>query len=377
MPTRPNGAERIRLVIVGGRNVEVTRRWTVPPLVLHSRPCRHSWSNIVAALPRLTVLLCDSDNAAAGRLYQELASSPLVERVVAVESLADAVRETGEGQFDVIIVDPLSTDLAQAGRFVLSQTGEGTAAVLYVDLARVEEQAVTFYHGDRNRLRETFTLDKRTPPGMLAAEADVVLTNCQAFRLLATGRSRADRLIGEVRDRATSTGDNELGRLVEDVDQVRILEHVRPDPGLVRPKIASNSVFLSYRFKEEDGYVRGLSGLLEDHGFTVITGRAADGYVGMAVLNRIRECEFFVSLMTRARQFVEPGEKFATSAWLIEEKGAALAFSKYMVLLVEEGVDDIGGLHGDWQRHQFTAPTFTTAARAAVQQLRNRSGRSE
>ncbi|MGV9214556.1 hypothetical protein ACTFTM_22070 [Micromonospora sp. RB23] len=331
----------------------------------------------MAVLPRLTVLLCDSDNAAAGRLYQELASSPLVERVVAVESLADALRESDEGQFDVVIVDPLSTDLAQAGRFLLTRTDGGTAAVLYVDLARVEQQAVTFYHGDRNRLREVFTLDKRTPPAMLSAEVDLVLTNCQAFRLLATGRSRADRLIGEVRDRATSSGDDELERLVEDVDQVRILEHVRPDPGLVRPKIARNSVFLSYRFKEEDGYVRGLSGLLEDNGFTVITGRAADGYVGMAVLNRIRECEFFVSLMTRARQFADPGEKFATSAWLVEEKGAALAFNKYMVLLVEEGVDDIGGLHGDWQRHQFTAPTFTTAARAAVQQLRNRSGRTD
>ncbi|MEU4470941.1 hypothetical protein [Micromonospora sp. NPDC023888] len=331
----------------------------------------------MAALPRLTVLLCDSDNAAAGRLYDELTTSPLVERVVAVESLADAAREAAVGTFDVIVVDPLSTDLAQAGRFVLTQTGEGAAAVLYVDLAQVEKQAVTFYHGDRGRLRDAFTLDKRTPPGMLAAEADVVLTNCQAFRLLATSKSRADRLIDEVRDRATSSGDNELEQLVDDVDQVRILEHVRPDPGLVRPKVASNTVFLSYRFKEEDGYVRGLSGLLEDHGFTVITGRAADGYVGMAVLNRIRECEFFVSLMTRARQFAEPGEKFATSAWLIEEKGAALAFSKYMVLLVEEGVDDIGGLHGDWQRHQFTAPTFTTAARAAVQQLRNRSASAD
>ncbi|MEU7757052.1 hypothetical protein AB0B57_31470 [Micromonospora sp. NPDC049101] len=329
----------------------------------------------MAALPRLTILLCDSDDAAAGRLYQELTSSPLVERVMAVGSLADAVREAGAGTFDVIVVDPLSTDLAQAGRFALSQSGEGAAVVLYVDLARVEEHAVAFYHGDRSRLRDAFTLDKRTPPEMLAAEADVVLTNCQAFRLLASSRSKADRLLDEVRDRATTSGDDELERLVDDVDQARILEHVRPDSGLVRPKVASNTVFLSYRFKEEDGFVRGLSGLLEDNGFTVITGRAADGYVGMAVLNRIRECEFFVSLMTRSRQFAEPGEKFATSAWLIEEKGAALAFSKYMVLLVEEGVDDIGGLHGDWQRHEFTPPTFTTAARAAVQQLRNRSGR--
>ncbi|MEU8184481.1 hypothetical protein AB0B86_27340 [Micromonospora sp. NPDC049047] len=332
----------------------------------------------MAALPRLTVLLCDNDSSAAGRLYQELTSSPLVERVVAVETLADAAaRVAGATEFDVLIVDPLSTDLAQAARFVLARTDEGIATVLYVDLARVEEQAVTFYHGDRTRLRDAITLDKRTPPEMLGAEADVVLTKCQAFRLLATGRSRADRLLGEVRERASSTGDDELERLVDDVDQVRILEHVRPEPGLVRPKVASNTVFLSYRFKEEDGFVRGLTGLLEDQGFTVITGRAADGYVGMAVLNRIRECEYFVSLMTRARQFAEPGEKFATSAWLIEEKGAALAFSKYMVLLVEEGVDDIGGLHGDWQRHQFTAPTFTTAARAAVQQLRKRSGRPD
>ncbi|MFG1777553.1 hypothetical protein ACGFIG_14110 [Micromonospora sp. NPDC049048] len=324
----------------------------------------------------MTVLLCEPDTAAAGRLYQELSSSLLVQRVVAVASLADATREAAASDFDVVVLDPVGADLPRAGRFALARLGAGTAVVLHVDLAQVEAQSTTFYHGERSRLRDAFTLDKRTPVTMLAAEIDVVLTKCQAFRLLATGRSRAERLLDEVRERASSTGDAELERLVDDVDQVRILENVRPDPTLVRPNPSRNTVFLSYRFKEEDGYVRGLTGLLEDDGFEVVTGRAADGYVGMAVLNRIRECEFFVSLMTRSRQFAEPGEKFATSAWLIEEKGAALAFSKYMVLLVEEGVDDIGGLHGDWQRHQFTATTFTTAARAAVQQLRNRTGQT-
>ncbi|MBX7266134.1 hypothetical protein KIF24_08940 [Micromonospora sp. Llam7] len=326
------------------------------------------------ALSRLTVLLCDS-GVAAGRLYQELTGSPLVERVVVAASLDEAIRGTADNAFDVVIVDPLSTGLARTGELALGWSAAGMAVVLHVDQAVVEEQASVFYRGERVGLKELYTLDKRTPAQMLAAEAEAMLIKCREFRLLATGRSRTDRLLDRMRDMAADSGDDNLEQLVEDVDETRSLERART--GVVRPAVARGSVFLSYRFEEEDGYVRGLTGLLEDQGFTVVTGRGADGYVGAAVLNRIRGCEFFVSLMTRARPFAGAGQKYATSAWLIEEKGAALAYRKYLVLLVEEGVDDIGGLQGDWQRHVFTPTTFTTAARAAVAQLRHRSGRPD
>ena len=66
---------------------------------------------------------------------------------------------------------------------------------------------------------------------------------------------------------------------------------------------------------------------------------------------------------------------YTTSPWLLEEKGAALAFRKPLVLLIEEGVTDFGGLHGDWQRHHFAAKGFTGAALKAVKQLRSYSGK--
>ena len=71
--------------------------------------------------------------------------------------------------------------------------------------------------------------------------------------------------------------------------------------------------------------------------------------------------------MTRADEKADG--TFTTSPWLLEEKGAALAFGKKIVLMVEDGVADIGGLQGDWQRIHFTPKGFIMAAIKAVQQL--------
>ena len=67
---------------------------------------------------------------------------------------------------------------------------------------------------------------------------------------------------------------------------------------------------------------------------------------------------------------------FTTSAWLIEEKGAAMALRKPLVLMVESGVDaeNIGGLQGDWQRIHFEPKEFTVAALRAVEQLAEYAG---
>ena len=51
---------------------------------------------------------------------------------------------------------------------------------------------------------------------------------------------------------------------------------------------------------------------------------------------------------------------YTTSAWLLEEKGAALALKKKVAMFVEEEIDlsDIGGLQGDGQRFHFTRNNF-------------------
>jgi len=135
-----------------------------------------------------------------------------------------------------------------------------------------------------------------------------------------------------------------------------------------------NSVFLSYRFAETD-YVEGLAGLLKDHGFDVVTGKEANTSISRAVVERIRECAFFLSLMTRQDEKVDG--TYCTSAWLHQELGAAIAAGKLYVLMVEDGVSDLGGLQGDWQRIAFTPKRFLLAARQAVRQLQSYAGRAE
>ena len=60
--------------------------------------------------------------------------------------------------------------------------------------------------------------------------------------------------------------------------------------------------------------------------------------------------------------------------WLLEEKGAALALGKPLVLMIEEGVSDFGGLQGDWQRLHFAPKGFLSAALEAVKQLESYTG---
>lgn len=58
----------------------------------------------------------------------------------------------------------------------------------------------------------------------------------------------------------------------------------------------------------------------------------------------------------------------------LEEKGAALAFGKPLVLMIEEGVTEFGGLQGDWQRIHFGGKGFLKAALEAVEQLKSWAG---
>jgi hypothetical protein len=125
-------------------------------------------------------------------------------------------------------------------------------------------------------------------------------------------------------------------------------------------------VFLSYRFADAD-YAQGLIDLLNQQGFEVWTGRNAADSIAKEVLKRISESDFFVSLITR--DALKADGTYTSSPWLLEEKGAALALGKPLVLMIEDGVTDFGGLQGDWQRIHFGAKTFLTAALQALSQL--------
>jgi hypothetical protein len=166
----------------------------------------------------------------------------------------------------------------------------------------------------------------------------------------------------------------EMRQMMRTVRSLLESRELRAHNGAARADVVRNSVFLSYRFGEQslaDGLVR----LLEGQRFTVQTGARANAYIGRTILDRIAACEYFVSLMTRHEQKADG--TFTTSPWLIEEKGAALALGKPIVLMVETGVTDIGGLQGDWQRIEFGERGFLTAALQTVEQLKSYSGESD
>jgi hypothetical protein len=126
-------------------------------------------------------------------------------------------------------------------------------------------------------------------------------------------------------------------------------------------------IFVSYRFADEE-YASGLIDLLQQSGFQVVCGIDSVDSISRTILQRIKDCDYFVCVMTRNQ--LKTDGTFTTSPWLLEEKGAALALGKPLVLLVEEGVTDVGGLQGDWQRIHFTAKSFLKGALQAVRQLK-------
>lgn len=132
------------------------------------------------------------------------------------------------------------------------------------------------------------------------------------------------------------------------------------------PKVKDNklenekSIFLAYSYRpEDDEFVAGFKTFLVDRNYTVVDGKADRlGPISKAILEKISKVKYAVIVMTIRDEKVNG--KYTTAAWLLEEKGAALALGKNVAMFVEEGIDenDIGGLQGDSQRFHFTRNNF-------------------
>lgn len=126
------------------------------------------------------------------------------------------------------------------------------------------------------------------------------------------------------------------------------------------PPSNKNTIFLAYSYRpDDDELVSGFKELLKDKGYTVLDGKADRlGSISKAILDKIGNSETVIIVMTK-RDKKENG-KYTTAAWLLEEKGAALALAKNVAMFVEEGIDenDIGQMQGDSQRFHFTRNNF-------------------
>ena len=77
------------------------------------------------------------------------------------------------------------------------------------------------------------------------------------------------------------------------------------------------------------------------------------------VRQRIQNAELFVGIFTR-RSKNEDGT-YSTSTWVVEEKAAAIAGDKRLLLFVEDGVSEFGGLQGDHEYIPFSRRNLGTA----------------
>jgi len=328
-----------------------------------------------AERPTLNVLVCDSDPIAGSLLTPELRANPVVSKVELVRSINEANDLVRTGANNVVFIDPLTLGLDEASSFIFATRleYEHIVFVLFVDRAAAESRRESFYDGDRSRFLHYYALDKRTPLASFPQEVSSVLEKCLSWIISKAPIMELQELRVEASTLASSedgTQDVALQSLTAKIDEVL----KRLPSGPTQPHIRSNTVFLSCRFSDSQ-YIDGLRDLLTESGFEVIMGDNAAGFISESILERIRECEFFLCLMTRDKEKTDG--TYTTSPWLLEEKGAALAFGKYLVLLVEEGVTDFGGLQGDWQRHHFSEKGFTIAALKAVRQLRSAAGGSQ
>lgn len=277
-----------------------------------------------------------------------------------------------------LILCPFGLESASRFIFELRKTSEGIVFVLYIDLPESERQRVEFYRGVRKRFSHFYKLDKSTPISLFPGEVKAAVSKCRFYLKVSLPANAVEALRLEaerlVLKEASAEGNTKLLEQFRGlVDRMSSVLSQTTQAAQVFPsrKGRPNTVFLSYRFAEQE-YVKGLSELLTENGFEIVTGAAANTYISQAILQRIEDCEYFVCLMTRAAPKADG--TYATSPWLLEEKGAALAYGKPIVLMIESGVTDVGGLQGDWQRIEFGEKGFINAALQAVKQLKSYAG---
>jgi hypothetical protein len=323
----------------------------------------------------LKILIIDPIDSSAEMLTQALKS--LRRDVLSFErvsSLVDAQTLLTTMDINVIYIDLISLGLDAASKFIFDtrKNYSSIVFVMYLDFAFAEGMRSDFYSGSRKKFIHYYKLNKLTPAASFNEELKATVEDAQSLLKVYLTKDKINKLQEELLAAQSGASEESVHisiKILQDIQEQ--LNDLKANNLQRTVAVKPKSVFLSYRFAESD-YIEGLQTLLKRDGFHIITGQNANTFISQAILERIKSCEYFVCLMTRADE--KRDGTFTTSPWLLEEKGAALAMDKRIVLMVEDGVNDIGGLQGDWQRINFTARSFTTAAIRAVDQLKSYSG---
>lgn len=138
---------------------------------------------------------------------------------------------------------------------------------------------------------------------------------------------------------------------------------------------ASNKViFLARKFNEpeSDKMKQIIESEFAKEGFTIQEGEVKDcGYVSEDILNKIKTSGFFIALITPVNEL--KSGKFSTSTCVLMETGAAVAFGRKVIPMVDESVDSSeyrGKLQRDCQDEQFSKDNFSDILRKVVDRIK-------
>jgi hypothetical protein len=134
------------------------------------------------------------------------------------------------------------------------------------------------------------------------------------------------------------------------------------------------AAFVARQFQDDDlplfAYLQ--ESVLRPIGIKAIDGRM-DGIEAFRgeILRKIRTARFFICILTHRKQLVEGG--FASSVWLYQETGAAVALGKKPLVLVENGMDEhyAGELQKNYQCILFSRESYEPAFDEAGQRVKH------
>lgn len=132
------------------------------------------------------------------------------------------------------------------------------------------------------------------------------------------------------------------------------------------------AVFIAHQFNKDDeelvNFIKGT--VLEPNGFRSFDGKA-EGLEEFrySILSKINKARFFLCLLT-CRDALDSGS-FVSSVWLYQEIGAAMAFGKKPLILVEEGIDSnyVGELQRVYEYTNFTRSNHPRVFKSILQKL--------